>query len=283
MMARALLAALCTLHVNLGCVGVQDKTPCIIAARVDDCPLCAKAHFVRRSQKILVGQESVYPEGFCLSLDRGNLASVQTNHILCGRNRDTVICCQQSSGSKLELQIGRFFGQNIMYVCCYSAPNQFSSRSANIFEGDCWSYGVWRNPSDETRYAGTVHQIHSQERNNWQLDADSRFSVERGSFRRNPRGFVGTEKEITLTGGNGNQEEREDSQYESVESNRVFPRPIPDYRQPLPEGFGWLMLIAGGIGGGIGGVYVLLLVWLTNRDEAAAQGKAHNRPEQRPK
>jgi hypothetical protein len=216
MWARAALAALCSLQINLGCFGVQNETPGITAIGIDGFPHCAKAHFVRRSQKILIGQEPIYPKVFCLRLDRGDVVSVQMNNIFYGGNRDSTVLYQQPSGREGEGRIDRLFWQNIMRLCGYSASDQFSSSSANIFEGNHWPYGVRRNPRDESHYAGTVHQIHSQQRDNWQFDANSCLGTEIGGLRSFPSGFSQANGEKT-------EDSREDCDYESRERRNLIP------------------------------------------------------------
>jgi hypothetical protein len=131
------------------------------------------------------------------------------------------------------------------------------------------------------------------------FDLDSVVSNERieiGNFDRQERQFgsfgaaigstccdpgrpIGTEQKITLAQGNSDQQESKNAQDKRVESDGVFPRPVPYYRQSLPKGFGWLMMIAAGIGGGIGGCYVGLLIWLAKHsDNASAKRKAKNYP-----
>jgi hypothetical protein len=76
---------------------------------------------------------------------------------------------------------------------------------------------------------------------------------------------IGAEQKANLGCRNDKQQSGEDSKDKCVKRDRVFPRPIPNYRQPLPEGFGYFMIFAGGIGVTIGLLYVLIL-WRWNRD-----------------
>lgn len=99
-----------------------------------------------------------------------------------------------------------------------------------------------------------------------------------GGLCRNACGFIGSKHKIALAKGNNDKACCEDTQYESVESDRIFPGPFPNNRQPLPEGFGWLMLIGTVGGGSVGLAYVLLWIWLANRpDKTSADCEPHDR------
>jgi hypothetical protein len=78
------------------------------------------------------------------------------------------------------------------------------------------------------------------------------------------RCFVGANQEKDLSSRNYSQQGSEDAEDKGIERNRVFPSPIPDYRKPLPEGFGWLIL--GGFGiGAFCGLGLILLFWRSLR------------------
>jgi hypothetical protein len=97
-----------------------------------------------------------------------------------------------------------------------------------------------------------------------------------GGFGGNASEFVCPDQEDNLRGRNDSYQSREDAQDERIEGDGVFPRPGPYRRKPLPQGFGWLMLIGAAVGTSFGSAYVLLVFWLVNRPgKAPAKGKAH--------
>jgi hypothetical protein len=105
-----------------------------------------------------------------------------------------------------------------------------------------------------------------------------------GSLGASARRLVSTDQKKDLDAGDGSEERGKNGENKRIEGNWIVPRPVPDYRKRLPEGFGWLILIAIGIGGGIGLAYVLLIVWMVNRpDKTAAYGESYDRSKQRPK
>src|ERR1700677_250714 len=85
-----------------------------------------------------------------------------------------------------------------------------------------------------------------------------------GGLGTNSRRLVSTNQEKDLDAGNGSEQRSKNGENKRIEGNWIVPRPIPDYRKRLPEGFGWLILIGFGIGGGIGVAFVLLVIWVVN-------------------
>ena len=76
----------------------------------------------------------------------------------------------------------------------------------------------------------------------------------------NACGFVGADQKTDLYESNYREKAGKYAQNERVESNRIAPSSVPNYRESLPEGFGWLILagILGGAalgGSAFGGLY----------------------------
>jgi hypothetical protein len=159
----------------------------------------------------------------------------------------------------------------------YGPARQFSRCSADIFENDYWSNDFRRYADDASRNTQGPPQFHPVYYDNRQFNADSGLSIEFGRIGGNARSFIRAKEKADLDGGNNGQQRGKDAQYESIEGDRVFPRSPPYRGDPLPEGFGWLVLVGAGFGAGAGIVYVLILAWLFNRpNKAAANGKTHD-------
>lgn len=59
------------------------------------------------------------------------------------------------------------------------------------------------------------------------------------------------------------QEIIESNENERIEGDRIVPRSVPNSRQPLPEGFGYLILLGASIGASIAVLYLLILrLWM---------------------
>jgi hypothetical protein len=82
-----------------------------------------------------------------------------------------------------------------------------------------------------------------------------------GRYRSN---VVGSNQEVDLKERNNYERAREESQYESKERNRINPSSLPQIREPIPPGFGWLVLIAAGMGL-LAGAAIFGLLWLIGR------------------
>lgn len=101
----------------------------------------------------------------------------------------------------------------------------------------------------------------------WQFGADCGYGVKIGGFSSDPCGLVGAKQKADLSQRNCGKQCSEDAQNKSIKGDRVVPRSLPDYRKPLPEGFGYLMLIAAGIGAVLGFLYVSILWWCLGRND----------------
>jgi hypothetical protein len=99
-----------------------------------------------------------------------------------------------------------------------------------------------------------------------QFDSKRSASAQGGRLGCNPGGFVGAKQKADLSGGDDGKQRSEYAQNESIEGDRVIPSLLPDRRQRLPEGFGYVMLFGAFIGLSIGTLYVLLLLWLQRRN-----------------
>jgi len=97
-----------------------------------------------------------------------------------------------------------------------------------------------------------------------------------GGLRSDASSLIGAEEKGYLGSRNDGQHGSEYAQDESVKGDRIVPRSVPNYRKALPPGFGDLVLIGVFIGAGGAVLYVLgLWYWMNYRDNAAADGKAH--------
>jgi hypothetical protein len=85
------------------------------------------------------------------------------------------------------------------------------------------------------------------------------FKAASSSFGGHSSGFIGAEQKSDLDGRNDRQECSKYAQNESVESDRIIPCSVPNYRQSLPRGFGYLLFIGGLVGLCVGLLYVLCL------------------------
>jgi hypothetical protein len=77
------------------------------------------------------------------------------------------------------------------------------------------------------------------------------------------RSFVSSQEHDALEYGNDGQHKSETSEHEGIESDRIIPSLNPNFRKRLPDGFGWLVLIAGFIGttGGISAIFIIFYTW----------------------
>jgi len=125
---------------------------------------------------------------------------------------------------------------------------QFSGSTPNIFASEPKSGDrLWIPDHVVGRFVTKQTNIHGHE--NWQFNADRGVSRTLSRFGSNPSRAIRSNQEGNLYRANASEQAGKYAQ------DRIIPRPIPDYRKPLPKGFGYLTLFGFFCG-------VLLCCWI---------------------
>ena len=189
----------------------------------------------------------------------------------------------KAATKRLDRDISRACWQLGRYQLLNTKFDQTQDCPSFITDRDQYPAKAWNGPGFNmvghsllARRTGVLHQFDSVDDKNWGVRRDSGSRVHQCSISSPTSSFVGPVEEPALAHRDKCQQGGENSENKRVEGDGIVPSSIPNYRQPLPEGFGWLVLIGMGIGAGIGAVYMLCLIWLANRpDKTTTNYKAH--------
>jgi hypothetical protein len=282
--ALPVLLVLCSAYIGFGGAFVINKSHWPQASVRLFCvslPFNAKSYFVGIAQEILVRQIPEHPKILGFLLNRSEFFGCEFDYMpLWQLGRKWLFGLKKITGNVGENGfVDRRLGWNFCNDPFQTQSRKLGGGSPRISKFNARLSFCGRIPVYDAHDTIGLMESQSRQSYNGQFNPDCSLGIKTRSFGREAGCLVSAYQKNNLRGGNDGQQGGKNAEHERIERDGVIPRPVPNYRQPLPKGFGYLMLIAVGIGTGCGLFYVLILLWWNYGGRNRPKGRGHQKSE----